>query len=113
MQAPGQKWPFTMSDTTNAGADLRLPSLMICAADGAALLSALDGPRDGAEQIWGVARSHDHHTSCAVFLQEMTAEEARRPAASPRPDPDPEPGLPARVCGRGARCAAAVLPRLP
>ena len=67
VQAAGQKWPFTMSDTTNAGADLLLPSLMIRAADGEALLGALECPTDGApDALCAVARSHDHHTSCAV-----------------------------------------------
>jgi len=77
VQQPSQKWPFTMSDTANAGADVELPSLMVCADDGARLLAELDAAQADVERsvVWCVARAHHHRTSCAVCLQEMVAEE--------------------------------------
>ena len=74
VQTSGLRWPFTMSDTANAGGDLTLPSLMVSAPDGATLLGRLESGGEGG--TWhGVAKAHDHHTSCAVCIQEMMAEE--------------------------------------
>lgn len=77
VQHANQKWPFTMSDTANAGTDVELPSLMVCADDGARLLAELEVAQADSERdvVWCVARAHHHHTSCAVCLQEMMAEE--------------------------------------
>ena len=75
VQTEGQKWPFSMSDTTGKGSDLLLPSLMIRPADGAKLLEELEAAAKAGEACHAVARAHDHQTSCAVCLQEMMAEE--------------------------------------
>jgi len=75
VQTAGQKWPFTMSDTAGAGGDLVLPSLMVSAADGARLLHELEAAAAAGEACVGLARAHDHHTSCAVCLMEMMADE--------------------------------------
>ena len=92
VQAAGQKWPFTMSDTAGKGTDILLPSLMVSPTDGEALLKALEESKSGgggsgggsgsggAEGSGGGglcahARAHNHHTSCAVCLQEFQAEE--------------------------------------
>jgi len=63
----GDVWPFSMSDTTGAGADLELPSLMLRPADGGAL-SAL-----GAAPLRARARVVDAHTTCAVCQEELLA----------------------------------------
>uniref|UniRef100_A0A6U7CNS5 RING-type domain-containing protein n=1 Tax=Haptolina brevifila TaxID=156173 RepID=A0A6U7CNS5_9EUKA len=127
VQTDLKKWPFTMSDTTGAGADILLPSLMVAPKDGDALLKALEAgesatrpppttattttttgpaattadpigpptvpptaatvpPPNGsgstpveteisAGGLWAHARAVDHHSSCAVCLQELVAEE--------------------------------------
>ena len=97
VQGDGQKWPFTMSDTAGKGVDLLLPSLMVSPSDGVALLRAVDEARAGggatvldvsdaadattamsgghAPTIYAHACARDHHTSCAVCLQEFLAEE--------------------------------------
>ena len=96
VQGEGQKWPFTMSDTAGKGVDLELPSLMVSPSDGVALVKAIDDARTGggaaavdvsdsadgagrspgaAGAIYAHACARDQHTSCAVCLQEMLAEE--------------------------------------
>ena len=64
-----------MSDTAGAGGDLVLPSLMVSADDGARLLHELEAAAAAGEACVGLARAHDHHTSCAVCLMEMMADE--------------------------------------
>ncbi|KAL1526720.1 hypothetical protein AB1Y20_015417 [Prymnesium parvum] len=65
------KWPFSMSDTSNAGDDIETPSAMICAQDGEVLRRAIEG----GELLHAHLIARDHHTCCAVCLQEMIAEE--------------------------------------
>ena len=72
----GTAWPFTMSDAAGLGADVTLPSIMVSPADGDAILQAVKGAATasgGAARVCARAVARDHHTACAVCLQELVA----------------------------------------